>query len=84
MFDYENLHNINPDWLIIIVLFIQHKNMDATKLARIMNMSASEAEKEIYYLSNAGVLEVREKDIYSLNRYIEPFLINTCNDKGII
>jgi len=82
--DYNVLNNINPDWLIIIVLFIQHKNMNTEKLARVMGVTVFEAEKSIYTLSNAKILELKDKDVYTLGRYLEPFLVKICRDKGII
>jgi hypothetical protein len=81
---YEVLNNINPDWLIIIALFIQHKFMNAGKLARVMGISNDEAEKSIYNLSNAKILELRDNEVYTLGRYLEPFLVKICREKGII
>jgi len=78
------LNNINPDWLIVIALFIQHKNMSADKLAKVLGISKDEAENIVYNLSNARILELRENDVYSLGRYLEPFLVKICQEKGII
>jgi hypothetical protein len=78
------LKNINPDWLIIIVLFIQHKNMNPNKLARVVGGTVDEAEKIIYNLSNARILELMEKDVFTINRYLEPFLVKIGSEKGII
>jgi hypothetical protein len=82
--NYEVLNNMNPDWLIIIALFIQHKFMNADKLARVMGISTAEAEVSIYNLSNAKVLELRDNEVYTLGRYLEPFLVKICQEKGII
>jgi len=76
--------NLNMDWLIVIALFIQHKNMNSEKLARVMNMLKSDAEDLIINFYNSGILEIRENDIYSINRYVEPFLVEKCIEKGII
>ena len=80
----EVLNNINPDWLIVIALFIQHKNMSADKLAKVLGISKDEAENIIYNLSNARILELRENNIHTLGRYLEPFLVKICQEKGII
>jgi hypothetical protein len=82
--DYDVLNNINPDWLIIIALFIQHKAMNADKLARVMDISTSDAENYIYNLWNANVLELKENNVYQTGRYLEPFLVKICYEKGII
>jgi len=82
--DYDVLNNINTDWLIIIALFIQHKFMNTAKLARVMGISNEEAEKSIYNLSNAKILELRDNEVYMLGRYLEPFFVKICREKGII
>ncbi len=82
--NHDVLNHINPDWLIVVALFIQHKNMSATKLSRVMAIAFEEAENTIYNLSNARILEFREKDVYTLNRYLEPFLVKVVVDMGII
>ena len=78
------LYRISDDWLIIIALFIQHKNMNSSKLARVMKFSDEDSEKNITNLTNAGILEHRENDIYIIARHIEPFLVKVCSEKGII
>jgi len=82
--DINFLNNINPDWLIIIAMFIQHKKMNIVKLARILNCSIEETENNIYYLLNARVLHSPENDAYELERSLEPFLVKLCIEKGII
>lgn len=82
--DVETLSRINPDWLIVIALFIQHKNMGIDKLARVMGISGAEAENTINTLLNAGILEMKEKDVFTIGRYLEPFLVKISLDKGII
>jgi amino acid transporter len=82
--NHEVLHNINPDWLIAIALFIQHKNLSAKKLARIMGAPDAEAEDMIYNLSNARIVEARDNEVYTLGKYMEPFLVKVIADKGII
>jgi hypothetical protein len=82
--NYDVLNNISPDWLIVIALFIQHKNITAIKLARIMGISVIKAEDWIYTLSNARILEPRDTEVYSLEKYLEPFLVKVIDDKGII
>ncbi len=78
------LRNMNADWLIVIALYIQHKNMCPKKLARVMGIDVDEAEKYIYNLSNARILEIRDKDVYTLEKYLEPSLVKIVVDKGII
>jgi hypothetical protein len=43
-----------------------------------------EAEKRIDNLSNAGILEQRVNNAFTLGRYIEPFLVKIVAEKGII
>lgn len=78
------LAKINPDWLIVIVLFIQHKAMNVDKLSRVLGVTVKEDETLIYNLSNAKILEENEKDIFIPGRYLEPYLLKICVEKGII
>lgn len=80
----DALDYLNPDWLILIALFIQHKTMNIDKLARVMMINLEEAERAISNLENSGILVIKEKDVYTLNKYLEPFLVNICFEKGII
>ncbi len=82
--NYDVLNHVNSDWLIVVALFIQHKNMSANKLARVMAITSDEAENSVYNLLNARIIELREKDVYTLNRYLEPFLVKVIADMGII
>ena len=78
------LMNIKPDWLILIALFIQHKVMTTEKLSRVMLLSHEESFKLIRQLLNAGILVHKGKEIYTINKYLEPFIVNISMKKGII
>ena len=78
------LYHMSEDWLIIIALFILHKNMNGTKLARVMRVPDEDAQRDITNLVNAGILEHLEGEVYTTSRYLEPFLIKVCSEKGII
>jgi len=80
----EPLEHLNDEWLIIIALFIQHKHISLSKLARILAINEEKVERKIYSLSNAGIIESNGKDIYTLTRYLEPFVVKICSEKGII
>ena len=49
-----------------------------------MDITLDEAENNIYNLSNAKILDIKENDVYELGRYLEPFLVEICQEKGII
>lgn len=78
------LKSLNPDWLVVLAMFVQHKCMDAGKLARVMNFSVEEAESLIRTLTGVKLLQAKENEVYILGRYIEPFVVNVCAEKGII
>lgn len=80
----EKLDDLDKEWLIVIALFVQHKNITATKLARIMDLTSDEATRLLENLLNAGIIDARENEIFKLNKYLEPFLVRTCFDKGLI
>ena len=80
----EILNNLQPDWLMIIALFIQHKELDIHKLARISRYQTEFIKNLILNLKYAGILTQRNDDVYRLGRNIEPLLVEVCLTKGII
>lgn len=82
--NFDVLKQINPDWLVVVAMFIQHKNMSVNKLSRVMTITIEEAENMTNILINARILENRNKEVYTLNRYLEPFLVNAVEEMGII
>jgi amino acid transporter len=82
--DSDILNYLDPDWLVVIALFIQHKNLDVIKLARILKSDAFSAEKIINNLFNSGLIVQKGSNAYTLGRNIEPYLVDVCAKKGII
>jgi amino acid transporter len=80
----EVLNNLQPDWLIIIALFIQHKEMDVHKLARITGYLTEHLNNLVVNLKYAGILVQKNEEVYTLGRNIEPLLVEVCLTQGII
>jgi len=80
----EILSEIDGDWLVLISLFIQHKNLDLNKLMRITDYESIYAGNLLTKLLNAGIIVAKGANSYCLGRNIEPFLVNLCIEKGII
>ncbi len=80
----EVLNNLQPEWLVIIALFIQHKELDFNKLARVTGYHQTFVKNLILNLNYAGILVQKRGDIYRLGRNIEPLLVEVCLTKGII
>lgn len=81
---FETLYRLQHDWLVIIALFIQHKKMDAEKLARITGLENETCESYLTKLKNAGLIVNKQKDVFTIGRNIEPLLVEVCIEKGII
>jgi amino acid transporter len=80
----EKLDDLNKEWLIVIALFIQHKNITPEKLGRIMDSKTEVSLRLLEHMLNAGIIDEREKEIFKLNKFLEPFLVRICSEKGII
>ena len=78
------LHNLDKDWLIAIALFVQHKNITANKLARLLDGKDDDAIKLLNSLFNAGIVLKVETDVFTLNKFIEPMLVKLCITNGIL
>jgi hypothetical protein len=75
---------LQPDWLILIALFIQHKELDISKLVRITGNHTDHLKNLVINLKYAGILIQKNEEIYTLGRNIEPLLVEVCLTKGII
>jgi len=82
--DMDVLKRLDADILMVIALFIQHKNMDAEKLKRITLYDSKAVDLLLLKLLNFGLIVTKEHNTYSLGRNIEPFMVETCINKGII
>ncbi len=82
--DYKILMDLQPDWLTILALFIQHKNLDIEKLLRISAYPMEEVRIILLNLKNAGLIVYKNEKVMTLGRVSEPFIVDTCLTKGII
>ena len=76
--------DLQPDWLTILALFIQHKNLDIEKLVRISAYPIEEIRIMLLNLKNAGLIVYKNESVMTLGRVSEPFIVDTCLTKGII
>jgi hypothetical protein len=81
---YSILLDLQPDWLIILALFIQHKQLDIEKLLRISAYPIEELRIMVLNLKNAGLIVYKNENVMTLGRVSEPFIADTCLTKGII
>lgn len=79
----EVISQIESEWILVISLFIQHKNLAAEKLSRILNIELGDSENLLIGLSNAGIIK-KDVNVFTLDRYIEPYLVEHCQSIGII
>lgn len=78
------LQQIDPDWLVVIALYIQHKTMTIEKLVRITDLSHTEITNLTEGMRNAGIITEKAQNTYALGRNIEPYFTEICIEKGII
>lgn len=82
--DTDIFRQLDRDWLVIIALFAQHKLMSKASLGRVMHLETEAAAEWIALLLNAGILTSVDNAKYSLTPVIEPFLVSTCSEFGLI
>jgi hypothetical protein len=78
------LSDLPKEWILILALFLQHKNIDDHKLSRLISTSVAEAEVLLLSLENAGLIVRKSDRVYTLGRNIEPLIDEVCTDKGLI
>jgi hypothetical protein len=82
--NFNILMDLQPDWLTILSLFIQHKHLDIEKLLRISDYPIEDIRTIILNLKNAGLIVYKNESVMTLGRISEPFIVDTCLTKGII
>ncbi|PKQ63363.1 hypothetical protein BZG02_08220 [Labilibaculum filiforme] len=80
----EVLKRLDAELLVVVALFIQHKYMDAEKLMRITGYDTKAVDLLLVKLLNFGLIVTKGLNTYRLGRNIEPFMVETCINKGII
>ncbi len=78
------LHELPNDWLMLLSIFLQHKNLDTQKLSRITAMNDDESARILLSLSNAGLIVKKSNNMYSIGRNVEPLITDVCENKGLI
>jgi amino acid transporter len=78
------LYELPKDWLLVMSIFLQHKNLDEQKLARITAMDMESASGLLQSLLNAGLIVKTKNNVYTLGRNFEALITEVCDDKGLI
>ncbi len=82
--DMFSIGVIETETALLILQFVLHRRFSPEKLARIMNISLSQSLALIHALLRAGILEEKFKDVFALNPYLEPFLVQSLKEMELL
>ncbi len=82
--NHDILHDLSKNWLVVLTLFIHHKNIDAGKLTRVTGMSLEKSTELLFTMANSGLIVKKSQTVYTLGRNVEPFIVEVCKTKGLI
>jgi len=78
------LFDLPKEWILILSLFLQHKNLEAHKLSRLLSITVDESGSLLLSLENAGLIVKKSDSAFTLGRNIEPLITEVCTHKGLI
>ena len=80
----DHLKDISEDiWMIILQLAL-HRRTTIERLAKVLRVSEEDTMKLIVPLQRAGLVEERFPEVFAINAYLEPFLMEKLQEKGFI
>jgi len=92
--DINRLSHMQPDWILLVLQFILHKRASLEKLLRISNMDRIELQKHLNNMIRVGLIihspsqqninESQGKEIYELNNFLRPHLVNNMVEQEIL
>lgn len=82
--DYEPLCNLDSKILVYLVQFILHKQLTIRNAEKIFNENETDILKMFDSLQTALLITKDSKDIYTVNQYVQPFLIKALVAKKLI
>lgn len=75
---------IDHDNIVILLQFLFHRRLSLTRLENLMNMPKSEISKKLEFLVSCKLLLSMSDNVYLLNTFVEPYLVNYLISKEIL
>ncbi|MGD9898716.1 MAG: amino acid permease [Calditrichaceae bacterium] len=73
--DSDELHKLEPDWLVWLIQFIIHKRLTIEKLGRIFSLDPEKVRTQIELFKRSGLVTEIQTNHLELNQYLQPFII---------
>lgn len=82
--DLNILYHLSPERMVFLTQLVLHKKLSISQFKEIFDSKEMNVENILNGLQNISFLEVEHGNIYYLNKYIEPYLIEFLKKNDII
>ncbi len=80
----EVFDKLDDDWTMLIIQFILHKRLSASKIVRITGWSSAQTEEKILALRRAGLIVEKTGGIYNLDPVMYPFILDAFKEREVL
>lgn len=80
----EPLSLLKSGQLLLLVQFLLHGNLSRYRLDRMMQADPKDLSRELEVLKRSGLLQETSGEIFALNPFIQPYLIDIMKNKGLL
>jgi hypothetical protein len=80
----EVLENLDDDWQVILLQLIIHKRLSMERLTKLLNLDPTETDEIVTTLKRTGLIVEKSSQVYMVNIYVEPYLIQVFKQKGLL
>jgi hypothetical protein len=82
--DLSLISRLPMDWMVVILQFLVHKILSQSKLMRLMGWNETQFNRFIDVLHRSGIVHECADNLWSLNSYMEPFLIDQLRARKVL
>lgn len=80
----EVLQSLKPNLLIILTEVLLHKRATISSLTRILGIPVLEIEELVFALQRMGLLYQKTPDVFGINVYAEPFIMQLLEERELL
>ena len=82
--DASILEELEEDWKVLLVQVILNKRLTMEKIERIFMDDKDRANESVRSLVRSGLITERLDNLYVVNSYIEPYIVNNFKREGLL
>jgi hypothetical protein len=80
----EVFENLDDDWQVILLQLIVHKRLSLERLTKILNQDPNTVAETFTALRRTGLIVEKSSQVYIINIYAGPYLLEMFKQKGLL